>query len=76
MQAAHCRSIWAGTLKLRFNHPLCSLGLQQSEQGSRLAGQCGCWAPCVIPPALGPVTLATMQGEQSACTEELNYLLP
>lgn len=43
MQAAQYRSvsILAGTLKLRFNHPLCSLGRQQSEEGSLLEGQRG-----------------------------------
>lgn len=63
-------SILAGTLKVGFNHPLCSLGIQQSEHGSHSGGQCRI---CV---ALGLVVLPTVQGGQSAFTGKQNYLLP
>lgn len=72
LRAVHCKSfsILAGMLKLGFNHPLCSLRLQQPEQGSHLGGQCG------IPAALGPVVLPIVQEGMSTFTGKRNYLLP
>lgn len=47
MQAAHCRSIsiLADTLKLSLNHPLCSLGFQQSELESAWKDSVGAGYP-------------------------------